>query len=190
MSPAEAFAAHVFKGAPMAAPSSTKPAMQQRPNADSSNHTSRSTPSSPSALPETTPAPLSAAAQQPKAEIKATAGAATKAREDELATEAAWVAKLVEIDGSSKALSEVATPHRTVRLQNSVANWKPPANEPKSSSRASEATSAVFVVEEAVLDKSLFGRRGEKIEKLTLRCQSADEMVDWCVLIKGSRKST
>jgi len=189
MSPDEAFAAHVSKGAPMAASSSTKLVMQQRPSADSLNHTSRSTPPSPGALPETTPGAQLAAAQQSKADLKATAGAATKAREDELAAEAAWVAKLAEAEGSSKTWSEVAAPYRTVRLENSVANWKPPANEPKSSFRASEAASAVFVVEEAVLDKSLFGRRGEKIEKLTLRCQSADEMVDWCVLIKGCRIS-
>ena len=145
----------------MAASSSTKLVMQQRPSAYSLNHTSRSTPLSPGALPESTPGELSAVAQESKADLKATASVA-KAREDELAAEAAWVAKLTEADGPIKALSEVAAPYRTDRLKNSVANWKPPANEPKNSPRASEAASAVFVVKEAVLDKSLFGRRRRK----------------------------
>ena len=182
MSPAEAFAVHVSKGAPSVVTSHTS--SSQHPGTGPSNE-SLPKPTPPGAHPETTPgAPVAAA--QSKADLKA--AAAAKAREDELAAEAAWVAKIADGDGSSKALSEVATPHRTVRLENSVAKWKPPATEPKTLSRTSESASAVFVVEEAVLDKSLFGRRGEKIEKLTLRCQSTDEMVDWCVLIKGGRR--
>jgi hypothetical protein len=126
---------------------------------------------------------------QSKAELKA-AAAAAKAQVEAAAAAAVWVARVAGSgDASGQALQEAAAPQRTLRLENSVAAWKPPAADRKATAHAQESASAVFVVEEAEAEKGLFyGRRSEKVEKLTLRCQSTNEMVDWCVLIKGGRQ--